>query len=85
MSPATLLRMAAEQPFEPFRLHLSDGTHHDITHPESLAVGTRTTMLWVADGNDPDADERAIRVDTLHITRTVPLVELTGSGAPSAS
>jgi hypothetical protein len=62
------------RPFKPFRICLSDGTHHDITHHD-LAWVTRNT---VEVGMNPDAEgfaEYAARCSLLHITRVEDLPE----------
>jgi hypothetical protein len=66
MAPVELFRKIAARPFEPFRIMLSDGTGHDVTHPEQIAVGTRTTILG-------EVGERDVRIDNLHVTRLLPL------------
>ena len=75
MSPAQLLLDLAELPAQPFRLHVSDGAHYDIRHPEFCMVGVRTTSIWVIP-DSPDAPNRYIRIDNLHITRIEPLPKL---------
>jgi len=62
------------RPFKPFRICLSDGTHHDITHHD-LAWVTRNT---VEVGMNPDAEgfaEYVARCSLLHITRVEDLPE----------
>jgi hypothetical protein len=76
MSPGILLRTLEDRPFEPFRLHLSDGSSHDVTHPELLMVGTRTSLLFVATTDNPRSADRAIKIDNLHITKLVPINQI---------
>jgi hypothetical protein len=63
-----------QTPFRPFRLYLSDGSHHDIPHPEfAWLVGGRlyvAKILKERGPSDPQVKELAI----LHITRIEPLV-----------
>ncbi len=66
MAPVELFRQIMTRPFKPFRIVLSDGTGHDVTHPELLQVGTRTTTLTALGVED-------IKIDNLHITQLQPL------------
>ncbi len=54
------------QPFSPFRVWLSDGSFHDVRHPEMGAMGARSLFIV---RNDEDGVERAARCDLAHITR----------------
>lgn len=66
MAPVELFRRIAARPFRPFRVILSDGTGHDVRHPETISVGLRTTILSTVGEDD-------IRLDNLHITQLQPL------------
>ncbi len=62
------------RPFKPFRIYLSDGTYHDITHHD-MAWVTRNT---VEVGVNPDAEgfaEYVARCALLHITKVEDLPE----------
>jgi hypothetical protein len=37
----------AKQPFEPVRLHLSNGSTFEITHPDAILIGNRTSAILV--------------------------------------
>lgn len=75
MAPVKLFRKIAARPFEPFRIVLSDGTGHDVTHPEQIAVGTRTTILG-------EAGEKDVRIDNLHVTQLLPPTPAPAKAAP---
>ena len=79
MSPAELLDTVRQQPFEPFRLYLSDGTFHDVRHPEMLIVGLRSSYLALPSQARPEFVDHLIKLDNLHVTKTVPLVALTAA------
>ena len=66
MAPVELFRKIAAKPFEPFRIVLSDGSSHDVTHPELIAVGIRTSILG-------SVGEKDHRIDNLHITQLQPI------------
>jgi hypothetical protein len=66
MAPVELFRKIAARPFEPFRIVLSEGSGHDVTHPELITVGIRTTVLSTL-------GEKDLRIDNLHVTQLQPL------------
>jgi hypothetical protein len=37
----------AKQPFEPVRLHLSNGATFEITHPDAIMIGNRTSAILI--------------------------------------
>ena len=59
-------------PFRPFRVFLSDGSHHDVKHPELMVLERRQVALW--HGFDRLGFVRdLVLIDALHITRIEPL------------
>ena len=73
MNAEELLQLNRAQPFEPYRIHLSDGTYHDVVHPEFILVGTRACHIGIPDSENPQLTSRVIRISTLHITSVIPL------------
>lgn len=73
MSPQELLEAVRERPFQPFRLVLSDGGHHDVHHPDMMIVGVRTSTLGTPSGRNPELADRFVRPDNPHITQVQPL------------
>lgn len=66
IKPEQIRELLRAQPFKPFRLRLTDGTHHDIVNHD-LALVEKTT---VDIGIDIDADgiaERLVRCAYIHI------------------
>ncbi len=62
------------KPFRPFRIHLSDGTHHDITNHDMAFVGRNTVEVGL--NLDPDGfAEYFTRCSILHITKLEDLPE----------
>jgi hypothetical protein len=39
MRPDDIRELLADEPFVPFRLHLSDGSRYDVLNRESLVLG----------------------------------------------
>ena len=60
-------------PFRPFRVYLSDGSHHDVPHPEfAWLVGARFYVAKIVKGRGPD-DPQVDELAVLHVTRIEPL------------
>ncbi len=69
-----VLEMLQQRPFQPFRIHVSDGTVYEIRHPELMAVGrTRALVFFPPEGLSMPALDRYESVALLHITRLEPL------------
>ena len=61
-------------PFRPFRVWLSDGSHHDVPHPEfAWLVGSRLYVAWIEKERGPE-DPAVRELAVLHITRIEPLI-----------
>lgn len=60
-------------PFKPFRIFLSDGSHHDVPHPEfAWVIGNRLLVAERVKGEP--ADEPWIKeLSVLHVTRVEPI------------
>jgi len=56
------------EPFKPFRLFLSDGSHHDVMHPEVAWVwGNR---VFIGQNGGKNVDDYAVKqLSILHLTR----------------
>jgi hypothetical protein len=62
-------------PFRPLRVHLSDGSSHDVPHPEfAWLVGSRLYVAKVVKERGPD-DPQVKELSVLHITRVEPLAK----------
>ena len=73
MPPEELRDTLKHQPFEPFRLVLTDGEGYDIRHPDLLLIGKRSAIVGLAGSGDEPYYERTVKVDLLHISRIEPL------------
>jgi hypothetical protein len=71
--PDDLLRFIRRRPFEPFRIHIADGTVYDIRGPEMAFVQRSTVDVAVPLANQSDA-LMEVTVALLHITRIEPIV-----------
>ena len=72
MNFETLRDQVRRQPFEPFRVYLTDGSHYDIRHPEMIAVSRRDVAIPLGPRKGEAADRLAI-CDPLHIVRVEPI------------
>jgi len=74
MRPSDIRAKLRRQPFQPFRMYISDGSHYDVRHPEMLLVAR--TEVAVGLGHDADdLPEQLAYCDPLHITRIEPLAK----------
>jgi hypothetical protein len=73
MSPEQLRDTLRQEPFEPFRLVMTDGKGYDIRHPDLLWVGKRVAMVGLAGSEGQTFFERAVQVDLLHVIRLEPI------------
>ncbi|MBI1830269.1 MAG: hypothetical protein HYR84_02325 [Planctomycetes bacterium] len=64
----------SQEPFTPFRIVTSSGTHYDIPHPEFLMVGKR--VLGVGTVRE-EGDEEIDGVDVISILHVTALEMLT--------
>ena len=78
MDADELNRLVRARPFEAFRLHVSDGTAYDVTHPEQILIGRRTSHLGLGNGEGPF--QKIAVVSNLHITRVAPINTAKRSG-----
>ena len=79
MAPEELRTSAKIQPFEQFRLVMTDGTGYEIRHPDLLWVGRRTAMVGLTGDPGQTFYERSIKIDLLHVIRLEPI-----EGAPAS-
>jgi hypothetical protein len=75
-----VLAFLRRRPFVPFLLHLTDGTSHEVRHPEMLMPGARSLVLGIP--VDP-AVPIYVRTETIALVRVVRLQPL--EEAPAGS
>lgn len=73
MSPDQLRDALKQQPFEPFRLVMTDGVGYEIRHPDLLMVGARAIVVGLTGQPGQTYFERTVKVDLLHVIRLEPL------------
>ena len=71
MSPGELKEFVKRTPFERFCIYTSDGTHHEIRHPDQIMVDQR--ICYVGIGADLEGVfQRVAKVSNIHITHLEP-------------
>lgn len=60
------------QPFEPFRIHMSDGSRFDVPHRDFILVTRREVIVAIRQDGE-DLPHHTVFCDPLHITRIEPL------------
>jgi len=57
------------KPFKPFRLFLSDGSNHEVPHPEFAWVFGSTVFVGVAGKSTKTPEDFVKQISILHVTR----------------
>ena len=79
MAPEELRDVLRRQPFQPFRLVMTDGQAYEVRHPDLMMVGRRSAIVGLTGQPGRTFYERTVQVDLLHVIRLEPL-----EAAPSA-
>jgi hypothetical protein len=85
MRPNDVRVFLQDQPFQPFRITLTDGRTYEIRHPEFVMVGRSSLVIgFPAPGEADEAEpiyDRFVTVSLLHVMQMEPLQT---SGASNA-
>jgi hypothetical protein len=73
MLPNEVREELRRQPFEPFRLYLSDGTTYEIRHPDLVMVGIQRLLVGVPAEGREGIFQRYDVVSLLHVVRLEPI------------
>ena len=74
MDQQYLVEMLRQRPFQPFRIHVSDGKVYDIRHPERMVVDRSKAFVFFPPSNmSLPVIERYEVVALSHMTRFEPL------------
>jgi len=80
MRPADLQDFVRRQPFQPFRLTLTDGRTYEVRHPELAMVGRSTIAIGIPSEGDPNPIyDRLVTVSILHVMQAEPLDNATSN------
>jgi len=72
MTPNEIRDHLKNRPFQPFRLHVSDGASYEIRHPEMAWVTLQTIFVARKMVGD-NMPVRSVFIDPRHVTRIEPL------------
>ena len=61
-----------KQPFEPFRIQLSNGQAHEVRYPEFAAIG-RTRVFVGVPANRADGPDRLVQVELREVVAIEPV------------
>ena len=73
ITPDELRERLSEKPFRPFRVALSDGSSHDVPHPEFAWVFGNSIFVGKSGKLPFGLGDYARQLSILHITRIDPL------------
>ena len=59
-------------PFQPFRIHLTNGQTFDVRHAEFAAL-TRSSLFVGQSSGDDEVPDRMIQCDLLHVVTLEPI------------
>jgi hypothetical protein len=83
MRPEDVYRILHQQPFQPVRVHLTDGRSYDIHHPHQAVVGKTFFDIGIAVPSLPEGIyERVESLDPADIARVEPLGTTASPVAP---
>ena len=70
-SPRDIAEFLQRKPFEPFQIHVSEGMHYDILHPEFVLVSPTRVWILVPWKDQPTLPyfDRTDSVALIHIVR----------------
>ena len=75
MRPEDLLNFIRKQPFQPFRITLTDGRTYEVRHPELAMVGRSIVVVGLDPTDEPEpVFDRMVTVSLLHIMQIEPIV-----------
>lgn len=76
MRPADLINRLELQPFKPFRIHMSEGSHIDVRQAGMVIVGPSSAVLPTAFGNDDEGHRIAKHWRTIAMIHIVQFSDL---------
>jgi hypothetical protein len=74
MNAEELYEMLRQRPFQPIRLHISNGKTYDIRHPEMAIVARSFVTIGLTGANGSGIASGVIHRSLSHIVQVKPLV-----------
>ena len=72
MTPETIQKHLLHQPFQPFRVCLSDGSAYEVRQPEMVLVMQREVIIALPKPHE-QFPRHTVYCDLLHVTRIEPI------------
>lgn len=69
ITASRIRELLSETPFRPFRVYLSDGSHHDVPHPEFAWVFGSSIFIGLAAGSNGHVEHFVKELSLLHVSR----------------
>lgn len=63
------------RPFAPFRIHLSDGSHYEVKHPEMAVISRYSMVVAIPRREGSVIASKLVNIALLHIVKTEELNE----------
>lgn len=73
MRPEDVREHVVKQPFEPFRIFMSDGAIFDVKHPDLCIIGRSALQVVIPDRKNPWMYDRLAHCALIHVTRIEPI------------
>jgi len=74
MQPEDVRQFVRQQPFQPFRVTLTDGRAYEVRHPELVAVGRSSLFIGFPRPDDPEpVYDHYVVVSLLHVMQLQPV------------
>ena len=73
MTPEDLIAFTRRQPFEPFRVVLTDGATYEIRHPDMMLPTLRTVTIGIPAEPGQEVAERSITAAMIHVVSVEPM------------
>lgn len=73
MGPDDIRAKLDTRPFQPFRIHLSDGAAFEVRHPELAIVSKRELVVGVPPSKEARVADHLVYLSLMHITRIEPI------------
>ncbi len=80
MRPEDVREHVVRQPFDPFRIYMSDGATFDVQHQDMCLIGRSAVYVVIPDAHHPWMYDRLAHCALIHITRIEPINGRNGRG-----
>jgi hypothetical protein len=85
MRAADIRARLRERPFKPFSIRLTDGTKHEVRHPEGALVTNSNVVVGIKPSEDHPSDYRDYALVTLlHVVQIDPVSTMPETSSTSA-